>query len=118
MRVARNVAIVLALAAVLDFAPGGGTAGGFVVSLLSVVFLASLAWFAAVMYRQNRIALLSLEPPLRLLLYASAAVAVITVIATDRLWRGSGGLGVLVWFALIAGASIGMATVYRAYRRY
>jgi len=111
----RNVLIILGLAAAIAFVPGGGTAGGFVTSLLSVTFLASLAWFAAVFYRQNRIALLSLEPRLRLVLYGSVALVALTAIATGRMWNG-GGLGVLLWFALIGAAAFGIATVYRAYR--
>lgn len=111
----RNVLIILGLAAVVAFVPGGGTAGGFVTALLSVAFLASLAWFGTMFYRQNRITILSLEPRLRLVLYASIAVAALTAIATRRMWDG-GGVGVLAWFALIGAASFGIATVYRAYR--
>jgi hypothetical protein len=111
----RNVLIILGLAAVVAFVPGGGTAGSFVTTLLSITFLATLAWFATIFYRQNRIALLSLEPRLRLLLYGSIAVGALTAIATRRLWDG-GGVGVLLWFALIAAAAFGIATVYRAYR--
>ncbi|MGI8579749.1 MAG: hypothetical protein ACR2K9_04265 [Solirubrobacteraceae bacterium] len=111
----RNVLIILGLAAVIAFVPGGGTAGSVVTTLLSVTFLATLAWFATVFYRQNRIALLSLEPRLRLLLYGSIAVGALTAIATRRLWD-DGGVGVLLWFALIGAAVFGIATVYRVYR--
>lgn len=112
----RNVLIILGLAAVVAFVPGGGTAGNFVTTLLSVTFLGTLAWFATVFYRQNRITLLSLEPRLRLLLYGSIAVGALTAIGTRRLWDEGGGLGVVLWFALIGAALFGIATVYRAYR--
>lgn len=115
---ARNVGIILALAAIVTFVPGGGTAGSFVVSLLSVAFLASLAWFGSVFYREHRTDLFSLEPRMRALLYGSLAVAILTLIATRRLWGAGGGLGVLLWFVLIAAASIGVVTVYRAHQRY
>jgi hypothetical protein len=117
MRAARNLLIVLGLAAVVAFVPGGGLSGALVVSILSVLFLASLAWFGALMYREHRVAILSLDTPIRAILYGSLAVAVLTVVATSRLWNG-GGVGILAWFLLVGAASAGVVTVYRASQRY
>lgn len=117
MAQARNVAIVLGLAAVIAFVPGGGLSGQFVVTLLSVLFLASLAWFAAIFYREHRVTILSLGDRMRAVLYGSLVAAVLAVVGTSRLWH-SGPAGVLVWSALIGGASFGMFTVYRSYRTY
>ncbi len=41
----RNVLIILGLAAVVLYVPGGGTGGAVVGQALSIVFLGSLAWF-------------------------------------------------------------------------
>jgi len=113
----RNVLIIAGLAAVVAFVPGGGTAGGVIRQLLSLLFLGAIAWFAAIFYRQNRVALMSLSARTRLLLYGSIGLAALTATGTYRLWH-SGGLGVLVWFALIGAAAAGVFSAYRAYGRY
>ena len=56
----RNVVIVLAIAAVVVIVPGGGTGANVVSQVVSLAFLASLVWFASVMYRQHRSTLYSL----------------------------------------------------------
>jgi len=113
----RNVLIVALLAAVVAFVPGGGTAGGVLRQVLSLLFLGAIGWFAAVTYRQNRVAIMSLSGRNRLLLYGSIGLAALTATATSRLWH-AGALGVLVWFALIGAASVGVFSVYRAYQQY
>jgi hypothetical protein len=113
---ARNIAIVLALAAIVAFVPGGGTSSNVVGQALSLAFLATLAWFGAVFYRQHRVTILGLDDRIRAILYGSIAVAVLAVVGTGRLWGT--GVGILVWFVLIAAASFGVVTVYRDYRRY
>lgn len=113
----RNVLIVALLAALVAFVPGGGTAGGVLRQMLSLLFLGAIAWFAAVTYRQNRVTIMSLSGGNRLLLYGSIGLAALTATATSRLWH-SGGLGVLVWFALIGAASVGVFSVYRSYQQY
>jgi hypothetical protein len=66
---------------------------------------------------QNRTALFDLPDRLRLLLYGSVGLMVITLVATSRMWNNGGPL-VLVWFALIGVAAYGFATVLRTYREY
>ncbi len=46
---ARNIVIVLALAAIVDIVPGGGTAADVVVTAVSLIFLAALAWVASLL---------------------------------------------------------------------
>jgi len=113
----RNVLIVALLAAVLAFVPGGGAAGAVISRVLSLLFLGAIAWFAAVTYRQNRVAIMSLSGGNRLLLYGSIGLAALTATATSRLWH-SGAVGVLVWFALIGAAAMGVFSVYRSYQQY
>jgi O-antigen/teichoic acid export membrane protein len=113
---ARNVAIVLGLAALVALIPAGGFAAGLLLWLLGIAFWAILAWFVARMYREYRFSLFSLDDRMRALLYVSIGVAVLTVTATRRLWDTS--LGVVAWFALIAGASYGVFAVWQHARRY
>jgi hypothetical protein len=112
----RNLAIVLVLAALVAFLPGGGTGAGVVIQALSLTFLASLAWVGSVLYRQNRTALFSLGTRHRAALYAAAAVLAITLSATPRLWATSGGS--VAWIVLVgASVYVGVA-VFLAARKY
>jgi hypothetical protein len=97
----RNIAIVLALAAIVDIVPGGGTAADVVVTVVSLIFLAALVWVAAMSYREHRNSLYSLGDRRRALLYGAVGVIAVTLTATDRLWRSS--LGEVAWLVLIAG---------------
>jgi len=112
----RNVAIVLALAAVVAIVPGGGTGANVVIQVVSLAFLASLAWIAAVMYRQNRTALYSLGDARRTALYGAFAVLAITLSGTPRLWATSAGS--VAWLVLVGAAVyVGCAVMWSA-RKY
>lgn len=56
----RNVAIILALAAVVDFLPGGGAAADTVMAALTMIFLAAIAWFVYRLYREQQLTLATL----------------------------------------------------------
>ncbi len=113
----RNVAIIVVLAVLVWRLPQGATAGQTISNLLSVVLLAGLSFFAFRMYMENRTSLFDLEDRLRLMLYGSVALLVITLVATSRMWNAGPG-PVLLWFALVAVAGYGLATVVRAFRQY
>jgi len=116
MKVARNVAIILAVAAAVAFLPGGGPAAVFVATLLSIVMLMGLVWFAGRMYMEHRIDLFSLGDRTRALLYGAIAVVVLTLTASRVLFET--GIGTLLWFALICGAAFALFQVWRARREY
>ena len=116
MKHIRNIAIVLALGAIVYAAPGAGDAAGVLAWLLGVIFLLTLAWFVAVMYRQYRGEIYSLGDSMRLVLYASIGLIVLTLTATQRLWHT--GAGTVVWFGLLAAASAGVYLAVRAHRSY
>lgn len=112
----RNVLIILALAAVVVYVPGGGTGGAVVGQALSIVFLGTLAWLAIRLYREHRVAIFSLGERIRAVGYGSVALAVLAVTATPRLW-GSGA-GTLAWFVLVGLAAAGAFAVVRAAQQY
>ena len=116
MRNAVNVAIVLALAAVIAFLPGFGLAAGMFVWLVVILFWSTLAWFASRLYRQYRDDLFALGDGTRAVLYVSVAILVVTVSATARLWETPAGL--FAWFALVGGAILGVLSTWRRYRAY
>ena len=116
LKTVRNVAIVLVLAAFVAYVPGGGTAGGVVVQLLSMAFLVGIALLAYRLYREHRVAIYSLGDRNRAVLYGAVGLAVLAVAGTQKLWTS--GPGTLVWFVMVAAASLAVFTVYRASREY
>ncbi len=117
MKTARNIAIILALAAIVALAPGGLTARNTVSNLLTVIFVGGLGFFAYRMYMENRVRLFDLPDNHRLIAYASAGTLAFALIATQRMWSSSGPW-ILIWFALLAAAAYGFSVVVRAYREY
>jgi DNA-binding FadR family transcriptional regulator len=112
----RNVLIVLVIAALVVAIPGGGTGATVALQAASLAFLASLGWFASLMYRQHRIALYSLGDGRRAVLYAAAAVATLTLTGTSRLLATSA--STIVWCVLLIGAAYSAFAVIWAARKY
>lgn len=112
----RNIVIVLALAAIVDIVPGGGTAADVVVTAVTLIFLAALAWVASVSYREHRNTLYALGDRRRALLYVAIAVIAVTLTATSRLWHSP--IGSVAWLVLIAGAIYAGIWVLLSARRY
>ena len=117
MQLAWKFGVIAAVALVLVVLPGGGNALDVLLTALTIVFFASIALLVARLYRQYRLDIESLDPNVRLALYGSLAIAVLTFLASDRLFN-VGGAGVLLWFALLAVASYGLFWVWTRYRRY
>ncbi len=94
MRTTRNVLVIVVLAAAVDVLPGAGRAASVLSSLLQMVFLGGLGWFAYRLYREHRVGIFSLGDRMRGLLYASLVVAVLAAAfnltpVPDR-WRHRG----------------------------
>jgi drug/metabolite transporter (DMT)-like permease len=109
--------VVALLALLLVVLPGGGSALEVLLTAITVAFFAAIALVVARTYRQYRLDIESLDPNIRVALYGSLAIAVLTFTATDRLFD-AGGAGVLAWFALLALASYGLFWAWTRYRRY
>jgi hypothetical protein len=109
--------VIMLVALALTVLPGGGRALDVVLTLLTIAFFAAIAFLVFRFYRQYRFELDTLDSSLRLALYGSLGLAVLTFTATDRLFD-LGGAGVLLWFALLAAASYGLFWVWTRYRRY
>ncbi len=113
---ARNILIILAIAALVVLIPGGGTGANVALQAMYLVFLATLGWFAMTMYRQYRTALYSLGDRRRAILYAALVVAAVTLTGTSKLWKT--GAGSVVWLVLIAGAVYAVAAIVWSARKY
>jgi hypothetical protein len=109
--------VIMLIALALTVLPGGGAALDVVLTLLTIAFFAAIAFLVFRLFRQYHFELDTLDSTLRLALYGSLGLAVLTFTATDRLFD-VGGAGVLLWFALLAAASYGLFWVWTRYRRY
>ena len=116
MSTARNVAIILALAAAVAFVPGGGTTAGLIGAVLSTLIMVSLVFFAYRFYREHRVELDGLGDRFRGLLYGAIGVVVLALAALPRLRDSSG--GTLIVVALLGGAAYAFYAVWRHYREY
>jgi hypothetical protein len=113
----RNIAIVILLAVIVWQVPGGGTSAATINNILGLIFMGGLLFFGYRMYMENRDTIFGLGERQRGILYASVALAAITLVATERMWD-SGGLGAVLWLAFISAAVYGLYMVWRAYREY
>jgi hypothetical protein len=113
----RNIAIIVVLAVAVWKLPAGGTASATVSNILSVLFVGGLLFLGYRLYMERREVIMGLEDRLRGILYGSLALATITLVAT-RKWWAAGGVGTLVWLALMCLALYGVYYVWRAYRTY
>lgn len=114
MVLARNIAIVLLLAAAVAFIPGGGDAAGLIGAVLSTLILVSLVLLAVRFYRERRLDIDGLGDRWRAILYGSIGAAVFAMAARPRLFES--GAGTLLWIAVIGGASYALYLVWRRHR--
>jgi hypothetical protein len=116
MTTARNILIVLVIAALVVAVPGGGTGASVAGQAASLAFLAVMGWFASRMYREHRLTLHSLGDGRRAILYAAVAVATLTLTATSRLWATPA--GTIVWCVLLIAAAYSAFAVIWSARQY
>jgi hypothetical protein len=116
VKTVRSVAIIALVALAVVVVPGGGETAETIVAVISLAFLAAIAWLVQRLYIENRLTLWSLSTALRVLLYGAVAIAFMTLVATDRLWDS--GAGTVAWFALLGGAGFAGYYVWTESRRY
>lgn len=106
MSTARNVAIVLAIAAAVTFLPGGGDVAAVIGRTLSLAFIAVIAWGLVYLYRRHRTDLEQLRIGFRVLLYAAGGVLVLALAGTT---------GVVLLILLVA-VALALFAVWQEYR--
>jgi hypothetical protein len=110
-------AIIAVVALAIVVLPNGGPFLNVVLTLLSIAFFAAIALFVYRLYHEQSFTLDALTDRQRFVLYASIGGALLNFTATSRLF-GAGGLGVLVWLAILGLCSYGVMWVYVSYRSY
>jgi hypothetical protein len=113
---ARNILIILGIAALVVLLPGGGTGANVALQALYLVFLATLGWFAMTMYRQYRVRLFSLGDRRRAILYGALVVLAVTLTGTSRMWNTSAGS--VAWLVLVAASVYAIIAIVWAARQY
>ena len=116
LQTARNIAIILALAAGVDFLPGGGAAAATVLSALMMLFLAAIAWLVYRVYREQQLTLATLTDARKAGLFGAVGAMALLVVAYDdfRSWTG----GIVLWLALMAGCLGIIFLIWRAATTY
>jgi hypothetical protein len=112
----RNILIIAVIAALIVIVPGGGTGASVVGQGVYLVFLGAIVWFAALQYRQHRVAIYSLGDRNRTILYAALGVLTLTLIASGRMWHT--GAGLIAWFVLVAACVYAVFAILWTARRY
>ena len=110
MKAARNVAIIMLLALIVAFLPGGGNAAEAIITALTMALFAGVAWMVYVLSRENQLTLATLTDGRRALLYGAVAMILLLIAGTDKLFSTGG--GTLLWILLFA-ASI--AAIWRVW---
>jgi hypothetical protein len=108
MRTLRNVAIVMALALVVAFVPGGGNAADAVLAAITMAFLTGIAWAIFVFSRENQLTLATLSDGRRALLYGALGLIALLIAGSDEMLAS--GLGTLGWIVLLGAA---IAAIWR-----
>lgn len=108
MRTARNVAIVMLLALLVAFAPGGGNLADAVFTALTMGFLAGIAWMLYTLSRQHQLTLATLSDGRRAIFYGALGLVALLVAGAAKMFDSGG--GTLLWILLL-GASV--AAIWR-----
>jgi len=96
----RNVVIILALAAAVDFLPGGGEAAATVLSALTMIFYAAIAWLLYRVYNEQQLTLSTLTDGRKAVLFGAVGGIALLIVGLDEFNSFSG--GILLWIALVA----------------
>jgi len=115
-KTARNVAIVVVIAAAIYFLPGGGRAASTVQAALGVGLGVAFGYIGLRVYRERRVAIYSLGDAHRALLYGGIALAFFAYMARVRMWQTTA--GELAWFLIVAFVVYALMEVFRHSRAY
>ncbi|HEX6229327.1 MAG TPA: hypothetical protein VFZ41_07675 [Solirubrobacterales bacterium] len=110
MRTLRNVAIVLLLALVVAFVPGGGNLAEAILAAIVLAFLSAIAWTLYVLSRQNQLTLAALSDVRRAILFGALGLIALLVAGSDEMLSSGG--GTLAWIFLLAAA---VAAIWRVW---
>jgi hypothetical protein len=115
-KVVRNIGIIAVVALGIAFIPGGSDTAELALAILSLAFLAAIAFLGYRLYMEHRFTLWSMSERHRAQLYGGVAVAFMTLVATDRLLDS--GFGFVAWIVLLVGSVLAVYNAWVESRRY
>lgn len=110
IRTARNILIILLLAAGVAFLPGGGDLTTAVFAALSLAFLTVLSLTVWRFLRASEFTLLAMQDRSRTGLYLAIGLIVFLLAGAGRMW--STGLGTLLWILLLVSAAVAIWRIW------
>ena len=102
MRTARNVAIIMLLALLVAFLPGGDNVADALLAALTLGLLAGISWMIYTVSRERQMTLATLSDSRRAILYGAVGLIVLLIAGSDKMF-GTGG-GTLLWILLLVAA--------------
>ncbi|HEX6602210.1 MAG TPA: hypothetical protein VF030_06160 [Solirubrobacterales bacterium] len=102
MRIARNVAIIMLLALLVAFLPGGGNFADTLLTALTMGLLAGISWMVYTVSRENQLTLATLGDGSRALLYGAVGLIALLIAGSDKMFATGG--GTLLWILLFIAA--------------
>jgi hypothetical protein len=118
LKTARNIAIVLLIAAAVFLLPGGGQAATTFEAILLIGFGVGFGYLGLRLYREHRVTLHGLGDRHRAILYGSLALIGFLIVGYTRMIDESRTIFGVLWFALLLLVVYGLMVVYRAWRSY
>ena len=115
-KTARNVLILVAIAAAVAFLPGGGKSAALVSALLGIAITVTFVLLGMRFYRENRVAIFSLGDRYRALAYGAIGAVVVALAGRSQLTQTAAGSILLV--LLFGGAVAAAYAVWRHHRSY
>jgi hypothetical protein len=94
------VGIIMLLALVVAFLPGGGNMAEAVLTALTMALLAGIAWMVYTVSRENQLTLSTLPDGRRAIIYGAVGMLVLLVAGNDKMFQTGG--GTLLWILLLA----------------
>ncbi|HEU5063365.1 MAG TPA: hypothetical protein VFT79_09480 [Solirubrobacterales bacterium] len=110
MRTARNVAIIMLLALLVAFLPGGGNLAEALITALTMGLLAGIAWMIYTVSRESQLTLATLSDGRRAILYGAVGMIVLLIAGSDKMFDSGG--GTLLWIFLLA---LSVAAIWRVW---
>jgi len=110
VRAARNVAIILLLALLVAFLPGGGNLAEALITALTMGLLAGVAWMIYTLSRENQLTLATLSDGRRAVLYGAFGLLALLIAGSDKMFNTGG--GTLLWILLLA---VALAAIWRVW---
>jgi drug/metabolite transporter (DMT)-like permease len=110
VRAARDIAIIMLLALLVAFLPGGGNLVDALLTALTMGLLAGIAWVAYTTARENQLTLATLSDGRRAVLYGGVGLIALLIAGTDKMFDTGG--GTLLWILLLA---VAVAAIWRVW---